>query len=177
MPEEIEVAQEEIDKLFFKLDKDARSGGYDLNPDEEFTKELAYGLLYNEKRYGYWACPCRIAEGDSEKDRDIICPCDYRDPDLSEFGSCYCALYVDDEIKNGSKKAKPIPERRPREEERERIRKEKEEAKMQALQGGGIKPPLPVWRCTVCGYLAAREEPPLVCPICKAKKDRFERFL
>jgi len=52
MPEEIEVAQEEIDKLFFKLDKDARSGGYDLNPDEEFTKELAYGLLYNEKRYG-----------------------------------------------------------------------------------------------------------------------------
>jgi ferredoxin-thioredoxin reductase catalytic chain len=34
----------------------------------------------------------------------------------------------------------------------------------------------PVWRCKVCGYLCAREEPPEVCPICKAKKERFERF-
>jgi rubrerythrin len=37
--------------------------------------------------------------------------------------------------------------------------------------------PLPVWRCKVCGYLCARENPPEVCPICKAKKERFERFL
>ncbi len=36
---------------------------------------------------------------------------------------------------------------------------------------------LPVWRCRVCGYLCARDEPPEVCPVCKAEKDRFERFL
>lgn len=36
---------------------------------------------------------------------------------------------------------------------------------------------IPVWRCKVCGYLCAREKPPEVCPICKVKKDRFERFL
>ena len=35
---------------------------------------------------------------------------------------------------------------------------------------------LPVWRCKVCGYLCARERPPLKCPICKADRDRFERF-
>ncbi len=34
----------------------------------------------------------------------------------------------------------------------------------------------PVWRCKVCGYLCARPDPPLKCPICKADKDRFERF-
>ena len=34
----------------------------------------------------------------------------------------------------------------------------------------------PVWRCRVCGYLCARDSPPEICPICKAKKDRFERF-
>ena len=28
-----------------------------------------------------------------------------------------------------------------------------------------------------CGYLCAREQPPEVCPICKAKKERFERFI
>jgi rubrerythrin len=35
---------------------------------------------------------------------------------------------------------------------------------------------LPVWRCKVCGYLCAREFPPPICPICKAKADRFEPF-
>jgi ferredoxin-thioredoxin reductase catalytic chain len=40
-----------------------------------------------------------------------------------------------------------------------------------------LKLPLPVWRCKVCGYLCARESPPELCPICKAKKERFEKFL
>jgi ferredoxin-thioredoxin reductase catalytic chain len=34
-----------------------------------------------------------------------------------------------------------------------------------------------VWRCRVCGYLCARDEPPGKCPICKADKDRFEPFV
>jgi rubrerythrin len=29
----------------------------------------------------------------------------------------------------------------------------------------------------VCGYLCARDEPPETCPVCKAKKERFERFV
>ena len=179
MPEKIEVTEEEIDKLYLKLLKDAKSGGYNLNPDVEFTKELADGLLYNQRRYGYFACPCRLSEGEIDKDRDIICPCDYRDPDLAEWGACYCALYVDDDINTGVKKARPVPERRPMEEERERIKKEKADARNAALTGEGtiMRIPIPVWRCTVCGYLCAREEPPLICPVCKAKKDRFERFL
>lgn len=35
----------------------------------------------------------------------------------------------------------------------------------------------PVWRCKVCGYLCARNNPLEVCPVCKAKKERFERFI
>jgi len=35
----------------------------------------------------------------------------------------------------------------------------------------------PVWRCKVCGYLCGRDEPPDICPICKAKKERFELFM
>lgn len=35
----------------------------------------------------------------------------------------------------------------------------------------------PIYRCKVCGYLCARENPPELCPICKADKDRFERIL
>jgi len=84
-----EETKEEIEKLFRRLWADAETAGYHLNPDDSFTKELVKGLIENEKRYGYPCCPCRLAEGIKEKDIDIICPCDYRDLDLLEFGTCY----------------------------------------------------------------------------------------
>lgn len=138
--------------------------------DEEVTKELIEGLLVNEKRYGYWACPCRLAEGKKEMDLDIICPCDYRDPDLNDYGSCFCGLYVTGEIVEGKKKVKPIPERRPPSEERNKTGNHSSIEKLGSLS-------YPVWRCKVCGYLCARDGPPEVCPICKARRERFEKFI
>jgi ferredoxin-thioredoxin reductase catalytic subunit len=79
----------EIDRLYEKLKKEAEANGYYLNPDVDFTKDLVKGILTNEKRYGYWNCPCRLASGDKSQDLDIICPCDYRDADVMEYGSCY----------------------------------------------------------------------------------------
>ncbi len=107
-----EITEEKINQVYERLDKYAESHGYHLNPDIEFTKELVKGLLINQKRYGYWSCPCRLASGEREKDKDIICPCVYRDPDIEEYDSCYCALYVSKDIKEGKKKPRPVPERR-----------------------------------------------------------------
>lgn len=167
---EVEVTTEEIQEVYERLNREAEEGGYHLNPVEEFVKELIQGLLTNEKRYGYWACPCRLASGIKEEDLDIICPCDYRDADLVEHGSCYCALYVSGEVLRGEKKPSSIPERRPPLEGRRRAEPKQPAATISSL-------PLPVWRCKVCGYLCAREGPPEVCPVCKAKKDRFEQFI
>lgn len=176
MSERGEPTDQEAATLRDRLEKDARQSGYNLNPDKDFTMDLARGLLINEARYGYWACPCRLADGIKERDRDIICPCDYRDRDLDEFGACYCALYVDNDIMDGKRSPAPILERRPS--EAERLRAEQPMKRVSENAGPGPKGlRFPVWRCTVCGYLCAREEPPLVCPICKAKKDRFERFI
>ena len=83
------INQEEIDRTYNRLNRDAESGGYQLNPDVPFTRELITGLLLNEERYGYWGCPCRLLTGNKEDDLDIICPCDYRDADIVEFDSCY----------------------------------------------------------------------------------------
>ena len=166
------IDEASVQKTHERLKREAEAGGYRLNPDAEFTDELIRGLLTNEDRMGYWACPCRLASGDKIEDMDIICPCDYRDPDLSEFGACYCALYVSDAIAKGEKKAASIPERRIPPEDRP------EEA-AQPTPGpgfGGKALSKPVWRCKVCGYLCARDEPPDLCPICKVKKERFERF-
>ena len=70
---EIVWTEEHVDKLYLRLKKEAESGGYYLNPDVAFTKDLVRGLLINEERYGYWACPCRLASGDRGEDLDIIC--------------------------------------------------------------------------------------------------------
>jgi len=171
MSEERTVSPEDVDTLYKRLDREAEASGYHLNPDQDFTRGLVEGLLINEQRYGYRACPCRLAEGDKQKDLDIICPCDYRDADLLEWGSCYCALYVSNEVLRGEQEVQPIPERRPPEGQRPQDRP----AAAPKLPEGTTST-TPVWRCRVCGYLCARERPPGVCPICKAKQDRFERF-
>lgn len=163
----MDIKDEEVNATYEKLKQEVEKRGYYLNADVLFTKNLIKGLLTNEKRYGYWACPCRLASGKREKDLDIICPCDYRDSDLNDFGCCYCSLYVT--FKNLKDKTfRAIPERR---------NKPKQED-ITKNAGGKMneKSKLPVWRCKVCGYLCARDSPPDKCPICGVDKDRFERF-
>ncbi|MCX7994563.1 MAG: ferredoxin:glutaredoxin reductase [candidate division WOR-3 bacterium] len=169
MLNDLDITEEKIQKLYEKLKIEAEAGGYHLNPDVSFTKQLVESLIVNEKRYGYPACPCRLASGNKEDDLDIICPCDYRDADILEYGACYCGLYVSEKVLKGQIQIQSIPERRPPEGERKK-------AKIAAKKFSGPLP-YPVWRCKVCGYLCARESPPEVCPICRAKKERFERFM
>jgi ferredoxin-thioredoxin reductase catalytic subunit/rubredoxin len=174
------VTAERIDALYKKIDKDARESGYHLNPDEKFTRSLIRGLLVNEDRVGYLSCPCRMPADDRARDLDIICPCDYRDPDLAEYGTCYCALYVGEDVLSGEREVASIPERRPPADERPpsaggTARSDQTGTGSWSAAGtgeGGLR----VWRCRVCGYLCAREEPPERCPICKVSKERFDPF-
>jgi len=165
----LDITEEHVDLFYQKLKQGVESSGYHLNPDEEFTKELLKNILINQNRYGYGSCPCRLASGVKEEDLDIICPCDYRDPDLDDYGTCYCGLYVSGEILRGERPLTSIPERRPSPDDRKEPKKVQEELSATLSQ--------PVWRCKVCGYLCAREEPPETCPICTAEKERFERFM
>jgi len=86
--------------------------GYYFNEDRDRVFELLEALINNKERHGYMACPCRLASGDRELDRDIICPCVYRKPDVEEYGSCYCNLYVSKEWNDGEIPHEYIPERR-----------------------------------------------------------------
>lgn len=165
-----EPTASEVDSYYQKLKKDAEASGYNLNPDVEFTKELLKSILINKKRYGYGACPCRLASGNRKEDLDLICPCDYRDPDLVDYGACYCGLYISGEIVRGEKKLQSIPERRPSPLEREKMKEDMAVKISTELSK-------PIWRCKVCGYLCARDKPPEICPICKVSSDRFEKFM
>ncbi|MDO9263002.1 MAG: ferredoxin-thioredoxin reductase catalytic domain-containing protein [Desulfosalsimonadaceae bacterium] len=102
----------EADDLFEKLKVINEKKGYYFNGNGEKTYELLQGLLVNKDRYGYMVCPCRLASGSRDKDRDIICPCQYREPDVQEYGSCDCGLYVSADWNKGMIDRVVVPERR-----------------------------------------------------------------
>jgi ferredoxin-thioredoxin reductase catalytic subunit len=167
-----------LDAVRKRHELDARSRGYRLHPDPAFIDPLLEGLRANEERYGYPSCPCRLASGVFEVDRDIICPCDYRDPDIQEFGTCYCCFYVD-EAAYDSGAADPIPERRPSEKQmRALMVAGGEEGEASAPSSSGEEETSRTLRyCRVCGYVVFREEPPYVCPICRAKREMFAEIV
>ena len=89
--------------------------GYFINTrDEILVRDVLQGLLVNKERFGYMSCPCRLSSGNREKDRDICCPCEYREADVKDYGCCFCQLYVSEEW-NQEKIAhvEVVPERRP----------------------------------------------------------------
>lgn len=103
----------DIETLYKMLKKTQETKGYYFNKDREKVFDLLGALMVNKERYGYMACPCRLASGNRDSDKDIICPCVYREPDVEEYGSCYCNLYVSKEWNQDEMEHEYVPERRP----------------------------------------------------------------
>jgi ferredoxin-thioredoxin reductase catalytic subunit len=103
----------EVEKFYGLLKKAQEPKGFYFSKDKEMVFSLIQGLLDNKNRYGYMCCPCRLASGDREKDKDILCPCIYREADFQKYGSCYCNLYVSKEWNEGKIPHEYVPESRP----------------------------------------------------------------
>ena len=100
-------------ELYERMKKVQEAKGYFFNKDKEKAFELLDALLENKGRHGYMGCPCRLLSGDRASDRDIICPCEYSVPDIEEYGSCYCNLYVSEDWNAEKIQQEYVPERRP----------------------------------------------------------------
>ncbi|MDR2624598.1 MAG: ferredoxin:glutaredoxin reductase [Methanobrevibacter sp.] len=158
---------------YHEFKESAGKTGYFINEDEEFVQALLDSIKVNIDRYGYGACPCRLASGDKKKDLDMVCPCDYRDSDLNDYGACFCGLYVSEDVLKGRKSLTSIPDRRI---STLKAQEKSDDNKLSDVKDIG-KLKVPIYRCVVCGYLCGREQPPGKCPICKADSERFERIL
>ncbi len=101
------------EELYDLLRKAQEPKGYFFNKDKAKVMALLEALLLNKERYGYMGCPCRLLWGDRDWDKDIICPCVYREPDVKEYGSCYCNLYVSQAWNEETIPHAYVPERRP----------------------------------------------------------------
>ena len=99
-------------ELYEMLKRVQEPKGFYFNKDKKRVFDLLEALLLNKERYGYMCCPCRLSSGDRERDKDIICPCIYRESDVKEFGSCYCNLYVSREWNEEKIPHTYVPERR-----------------------------------------------------------------
>jgi len=86
----------EAEKLYEMLKNMQEPKGYFFNKDKERVFDLLESLNANKDRYGY-----------------MVCPCVYREPDVREYGSCYCNLYVSKEWNEGKTPQDYVPERRP----------------------------------------------------------------
>ncbi len=87
--------------------------GWAANPDDDFRRTIAEGLTTNANRFGYYLCPCRDGDGDRRADDDIVCPCVYADPDIDEYGQCFCGLFLSrKKAASGDTEVNQIPERR-----------------------------------------------------------------
>jgi ferredoxin-thioredoxin reductase catalytic subunit len=104
------MTAEELREMLRKIQEPK---GYYFSDDRDHVLGIMNALLRNKERYGYMCCPCRLAAEDPEWDRDIICPCAYREADVAEYGSCYCNLYVSKDWKEGRVPRTYVPERRP----------------------------------------------------------------
>jgi ferredoxin-thioredoxin reductase catalytic subunit len=102
-----------VEELYQSLRQKQEPQGYYFNRFTEMTFRLLEGLMVNKERYGYSSCPCRLASKDREWDRDIICPCTYREEDVRKYGRCFCGLYVSKAWNNGDIPDQLVPERRP----------------------------------------------------------------
>lgn len=102
-----------VEQLYEQLKKTQEPKGYYFNSDKPRVLDLLRALQDNMQRYGYMCCPCRLSANDRDRDRDITCPCVYREPDVAEYGSCYCGLYVSKEYNEAKTPSVYVPERRP----------------------------------------------------------------
>ena len=105
-----EKSLEEVSRFIHQV---AGYKNWELPADKTHLGNIAEGLRVNYNKYGYFQCPCRDSWGEREKDRDIICPCQYCLPDIEEYGHCFCGLFLSKEFKSQNKALQSIPDRRP----------------------------------------------------------------
>ena len=66
-----------------------------LNPDAGHVAAVVDGVYTNLEKKGFKFCPCRLTTGDFEKDKDLLCPCNFEiQKAWKDWNRCWCGLYV-----------------------------------------------------------------------------------
>ncbi len=75
------------------IEKYTKQKGYVLNPNPMMSKNLEVWLSEMEATFGKRYCPCFEPSGDAELDKKMLCPCEFIEDEIEEYGTCHCALF------------------------------------------------------------------------------------
>ncbi len=133
---------------------------------------LVRGLLINEQRFGYPPAPAGYPSENARR-TGISSLYPVITGILTSISSiaCYCALYVSDAVPEEMSLCSGPSLNEGRQEARERL------LCPEHPPAWLIWPMLSRYGDAGCAGISAPAKSPLVCPVCKATKDRFERFM
>ena len=83
----------EVKKQHRWIVKYAAQKHYALNPSWMMSTNLEIWLSEMEATFGKRYCPCFEPSGDAALDKRMLCPCEFIEDEIEEYGSCHCALF------------------------------------------------------------------------------------
>ena len=75
------------------IEKYCEQKGYAVNPSWMMATNLKSNLCEMEATFGKRYCPCFEPSGNKELDKKMMCPCEYIEDEIAEYGTCHCALF------------------------------------------------------------------------------------
>ncbi|SFV69248.1 Rubredoxin [hydrothermal vent metagenome] len=75
------------------MNKYCKQKGYAINPSWMMATNLKSNLCEMEATFGKRYCPCFEPSGDKALDKKMMCPCEYVEDEIKEYGTCHCALF------------------------------------------------------------------------------------
>ena len=89
------LEKEELKKKMLEIYIEyAKSQGIKMNPDEKILNAILEGLVRKKEMNNKFYCPCRILEGNDEKDDPKVCPCLWHMDEIKADDHCKCNLFV-----------------------------------------------------------------------------------
>jgi len=75
------------------IDKYCEKNNYVMNPNWMMSTNLKSNLCEMETTFGKRYCPCFEPSGNKALDKKMMCPCEYVEDEIREYGTCHCALF------------------------------------------------------------------------------------
>ena len=66
---------------------------YALNPSWMMSTNLQIWVSEMEATFGQRFCPCFEPSSDETLNKKMMCPCEYIEDEIKEYGTCHCALF------------------------------------------------------------------------------------
>lgn len=87
------------------IKKYTAKNNYALNPSWMMSTNLEIWLSEMEATFGKRYCPCFEPSGNAELDKKMMCPCEFIEDEIKEYGTCHCALFGSPDLDKAGWKA------------------------------------------------------------------------